>query len=69
MNAELHHAWQRFRDDDAFVLVINVGRTFEEQLRQEADSCYSMFARRDSQAIGASAFKQGRTPEWPHHGL
>ena len=19
--------------------------------------------------IGASAFKEGRTPEWPHHGL
>jgi hypothetical protein len=50
-------------------MVRNVGRTYEEQLRQEAEACYSMFARRDSQAIGASAFKEGRTPEWPHHGL
>jgi hypothetical protein len=28
-----------------------------------------MFWRRDSHAIGASAFKRGETPEWPHHGL
>jgi len=28
-----------------------------------------MFARKDSHAIGARAFKEGRTPEWPHHGL
>ena len=27
------------------------------------------FWRRDSHAIGAGAFKQGRVPEWPHHGL
>jgi hypothetical protein len=50
-------------------MVRNVGRTYEEQLRQEAEACYSMFARHDSQSIGASAFKQGRTPEWPNHGL
>ena len=54
---------------DKETMVRNVGRTYEEQLRQEAEACYSMFARRDSQAIGASAFKQGRTPEWPNHGL
>jgi enoyl-CoA hydratase len=54
---------------DKETLCRNVGRTYEEQLRQEAEACYSMFARRDSQAIGASAFKQGRTPEWPNHGL
>jgi enoyl-CoA hydratase len=54
---------------DKETLVRNVGRTFEEQLRQEAEACLSMFMRRDSHAIGASAFKQGRTPEWPHHGL
>src|SRR5919106_120818 len=51
---------------DKETLVRNVGRTFEEQLRQEAEACLSMFMRRDSHAIGASAFKQGRTPEWPH---
>ena len=54
---------------DKETLIRNVGRTFEEQLRQEAEACYSMFARRDSQAIGASAFKERRTPEWPNHGL
>jgi enoyl-CoA hydratase len=54
---------------DKETMVRNVGRTFEEQLRQEAEACLSMFMRRDSHAIGASAFKQGRAPEWPHHGL
>jgi enoyl-CoA hydratase len=54
---------------DKETMVRNVGRTYEEQLRQEAEACYSMFARRDSQAIGASAFKRRETPEWPHHGL
>ena len=54
---------------DKETLCRNVGRTYEEQLRQEAEACYSMFARRDSQAIGASAFKAGRAPEWPNHGL
>ncbi len=54
---------------DKETMIRNVGRTFEEQLRQEAEACLSMFMRRDSHAIGASAFKQGRTPEWPHHGL
>src|SRR6476661_3642551 len=49
--------------------VRNVGRTYEEQLRQEAENTLSMFARRDSHAIGARAFKEKRTPEWPHHGL
>jgi hypothetical protein len=28
-----------------------------------------MFMRRDSHAVGASAFKEGRTPQWPNHGL
>jgi hypothetical protein len=28
-----------------------------------------MFWRSDSHAIGASAFKRGETPDWPHHGL
>jgi enoyl-CoA hydratase len=54
---------------DKETMVRNVGRTYEEQLRQEAENAISMFARRDSHAIGARAFKEGRTPEWPHHGL
>lgn len=54
---------------DKETMVRNVGRTYEEQLRQEAENAVSMFARRDSHAIGARAFKEGRTPEWPNHGL
>ena len=45
------------------------GRTLEERLRIEAEATVSMFMRRDSHTIGASAFKRGETPEWPHHGL
>ena len=54
---------------DKETMVRNVGRTYEEQLRQEMEQAVAMFMRRDSHAIGASAFKEGRTPEWPHHGL
>jgi enoyl-CoA hydratase/carnithine racemase len=54
---------------DKETMVRDVGRTYEEQLRQEAENTVSMFARRDSPAIGARAFKEKRTPEWPHHGL
>jgi enoyl-CoA hydratase len=54
---------------DKETMVRNVGRTYEEQLRTEAEMALSMFMRRDSHAIGARAFKEGRTPEWPHHGL
>ena len=50
-------------------MVRNVGRTYEEQLRHEAENTISMFVRRDSHTIGARAFKEKRTPEWPHHGL
>jgi enoyl-CoA hydratase len=46
-----------------------VGRTLEERLRIEAEMTLSMFLRRDSHTIGASAFKEKRAPEWPHHGL
>jgi enoyl-CoA hydratase len=53
---------------DKETMVRNVGQTYEEQLRREAENCLSMFARRDSHAIGAR-FKARRTPEWPHHGL
>ena len=47
----------------------HVGRTLEERLRLEAEMTMSMFMRRDSHTIGAGAFKAGRAPEWPHHGL
>ena len=47
----------------------HVGRTLEERIYIEAEQTMSMFLRRDSHAIGASAFKRGETPEWPHGGL
>jgi enoyl-CoA hydratase len=50
-------------------VVRGVGRTLEERLRLEAEMTISMFMRRDSHTIGASAFRAKRTPEWPHHGL
>jgi enoyl-CoA hydratase len=50
-------------------VVRGVGRTLEERLRIEAELTVSMFMRRDSHTIGAAAFKAGRKPEWPHHGL
>jgi enoyl-CoA hydratase len=50
-------------------VVRGVGRTLEERLRIEAETTLSMFLRRDSHTIGAAAFKAGRRPEWPHHGL
>jgi enoyl-CoA hydratase len=47
-----------------------VGQTLEERLRIEAELILSMFMRRDSHTIGASAFKAGNLkPDWPHHGL
>jgi enoyl-CoA hydratase len=54
---------------DKETMVRNVGRTYEEQLRTEAEMTLSMFMRRDSHAIGARAFKERRPPEWPHRGL
>jgi enoyl-CoA hydratase len=54
---------------DKETMVRNLGRTYEEQLRTELEMTLSMFMRRDSHAIGARAFKEGKTPEWPHHGL
>ena len=50
-------------------VVRGIGRTLEERLRIEAELTLSMFLRRDSHTIGASAFKERRQPEWPHHGL
>jgi enoyl-CoA hydratase len=54
---------------DKETLIRNVGRSFEEQLRQEVEAAVAMYMRRDSHAIGARAFKQGETPQWPHRGL
>jgi enoyl-CoA hydratase len=54
---------------DKETMVRNIGRTIDEQLRQEAEATLSMFMRRDSHAIGAGAFKRGETPEWPNDGL
>ncbi len=54
---------------DKETMVRNVGRTYEEQLRNEVEMALSMFMRRDSHAIGARAFKERKVPEWPHHGL
>ena len=54
---------------DKETMVRNVGRTYEERLRNEVEAALSMFWRRDSHAIGAGAFKRGETPEWPNHGL
>ena len=54
---------------DKETMIRNVGRTLEEQLRIEGEATISMFLRRDSHAIGARAFKEGRDPEWPNHGL
>ena len=50
-------------------VIRGVGRTLEERMRIEAEMTISMFMRRDSHTIGASAFKERRRPEWPHHGL
>src|SRR3954471_21295886 len=54
---------------DKETVMRNMGRTIEEGLRNEAEATMSMFARRDSHSIGARAFKEGKRPEWPHHGL
>lgn len=47
----------------------NVGRTFDERFRNEAEATLSMSMRRDTQDIGARAFKEKKTPVWPNHGL
>jgi enoyl-CoA hydratase len=54
---------------DKETMVRNVGRTYEEQLRQEAELAWSMFQRRDSMRGGAKAFRERRKPDWPNHGL
>src|ERR687896_240984 len=47
---------------DKECLVRGVGQSLEERLRIEAELTLSMFMRRDSHTIGASAFKRRRTP-------
>src|SRR4051812_40279857 len=54
---------------DKETMVRNVGRTYEEQLRQEAELAWSMFQRKDSMRDGAKAFRERRAPDWPNHGL
>jgi enoyl-CoA hydratase len=54
---------------DKETILRGVGRTLEERLRIEAEMVLSMFMRRDKHTIGASAFKAGKKPEWPNHGL
>jgi enoyl-CoA hydratase len=50
-------------------LMRGVGRSLEERMRIETELIVSMFHRRDTHTIGASAFKAGTQPTWPHHGL
>lgn len=47
----------------------NIGRTLEERFRNEVEATLSMSMRRDTQDIGARAFKEKKKPVWPHHGL
>jgi len=47
----------------------NVGRTFDVRFRNEAEATLSMSLRRDTQDIGARAFKEKKEPVWPNHGL
>lgn len=55
---------------DKETVLRGVGRTLEERLRIEAEMVISMFMRRDSHTLGASAFKAGKAAaDWPHHGL
>jgi enoyl-CoA hydratase len=54
---------------DKETILRGVGRTLEERLRIEAEMVLSMFMRRDKHTIGAAAFKAGKKPEWPNHGL
>jgi enoyl-CoA hydratase/carnithine racemase len=55
---------------DKETVLRGVGRTLEDRLRIEAEMVISMFMRRDSHTLGASAFKAGDLqPEWPNHGL
>ncbi len=54
---------------DKETVMRNVGRTYGERLRNEAEATLAMWMRKDSHAIGARAFKEGQKPTWPNHGL
>lgn len=54
---------------DKETIMRNVGRPLEERFRNEMDATLSMSMRRDTQDIGARAFKEKKIPEWPNHGL
>ena len=55
---------------DKETVLRGVGRTLEERLRIEAEAVISMFMRRDSHTLAATAFKAGqREIDWPHQGL
>ena len=54
---------------DKETVMRNVGRTFEERFRNEVEATLSMSMRKDTQDIGARAFKEKKIPEWPNHGL
>ncbi len=47
----------------------NVGRTFEERFRNEAEATLSMRMRRATQDIAANPCKAKAAPPWPHHGF
>jgi enoyl-CoA hydratase/carnithine racemase len=54
---------------DKETVMRNVGRTLEERFRNEMEATISMSLRKDTQDIGARAFKEKKIPEWPNHGL
>ena len=47
----------------------SLGIGLANEVVPEGPAPLSMFGRTDSHSIGAGAFKQGRAPEWRHHGL
>ena len=54
---------------DKETVMRNVGRPLEERFRNEMEATISMSLRKDTQDIGARAFKEKKIPEWPNHGL
>ena len=54
---------------DKETVMRNIGRPLEERFRNEMEATISMSLRKDTQDIGARAFKEKKIPEWPNHGL